>query len=265
MRPALIALFASISWAQQVRWSGPASGLVYDPPTHTIRPILGIPGSAHLGPPVLRGVSSAWIAPSGERALVLRDQVFSLADRLDGEAAIESPLPGGVIGAPDCIAWSPDSRGLALYSSSSQLLQRLRWDDGHLSVDPPVTLPVAPSALAVAQDRIYLAEAGTGRVLSFPGLLPVLEQSQPLALAVSPDLQTLYVAEAARLQIVDLRPGGLVSEVALHVAPSSFKSLPAAGVFLLATRSEQQPAVWILDLRPRDPSLYFVPAAEEGN
>lgn len=66
---------------------GPVSGLIVDQESGTIRPIIGVPGSAYASQAAVQGVDSATAAPDGRNALVSKDGTLYLVRRLDG------PLP----------------------------------------------------------------------------------------------------------------------------------------------------------------------------
>ena len=56
----LVVVMGGLSlWAQEARLSGPISGLVFDRPSHSIRPIMGLPGAAYLGDPLVDGLEWA--------------------------------------------------------------------------------------------------------------------------------------------------------------------------------------------------------------
>ena len=55
--------------AQEGGLGGPVSGLVFDARAGAIRPVLGVPGGAHLGVASASGLSWATAAPSGKLAL----------------------------------------------------------------------------------------------------------------------------------------------------------------------------------------------------
>jgi len=266
----LMSVAACGLWGQALQFSGPSTGLVYDQPSRTIRPILGVPGSAYLGSPVLSGLPFTSLSPDGTLGITLGGPAPALLSGLLSSLPVETPLDQA-ISAPDRVFWSADSTTAVLYSSAERLLQRLRIQSGNVVAETPAPLEVVPAGIAVTADHIYLAHKDGRRILAFPGLTPVLDErdglAEPVALALSADGRSLYVVERAdgyKLRTYDLADRRLVSEISLEFTPADLTPLAPKGVFLLAARTSAGDPLWIVDLRS-SPAVYFVPSGEEGN
>lgn len=119
--PALLAIaLASPLAAQPASLRGAVSGFVFDPPSRTIRPLVGVPGSSYLGKPVLKNIDAAYIAPDGQSALVVENGKAALIRGL--QDARPAPYPLGL--QVDLAAWASNSSGLVVYSSSTRTLKQ---------------------------------------------------------------------------------------------------------------------------------------------
>lgn len=155
---------------------GPSLGMLYDPSAGTLRPLLGFPGAAMLGPPLplppeLAGVRTA---PRGGYALAFEGAggaVFEITP------AGKRPLPG-LEPAPDWVAFSPSGSHAALYHSDSGMLELVSG------------LPQAPLRIASIDFSVLpgpmtaLAVSDTGAVLA--------------ASAFGPDVAVVYSATRRR-------------------------------------------------------------------
>ena len=64
-------LMAGAAAGQMASLKGPISGIVYDAPSRSVRPVMGFPGSSYLGKAIVNDVQMASISPDGESALVI--------------------------------------------------------------------------------------------------------------------------------------------------------------------------------------------------
>ena len=68
----LLCVFPALA-GDQTSVGGPVSGFVFDQKQHTLRPMLGVPGSAYLGDALLANLDAAAVAPDGQSALVVQE------------------------------------------------------------------------------------------------------------------------------------------------------------------------------------------------
>lgn len=116
-----------ITWVaagQTASLRGPVSGLIYDVPSRSIRPVVGFPGSSYLGQPALRDVETAFIAPDGESALVVENGQVVLIRGLRNGNSTRFPV-SELNGQVDHVAWASSSGSLVAYCSSMRRLLRL--------------------------------------------------------------------------------------------------------------------------------------------
>jgi hypothetical protein len=162
----LFAAFAGLAGAQSGTFNGPVAGYVFDSGTHSLRPVLGIPGAATIGTPIDVGYSltAAYVAPQ-------QDSFFGIAS--DGSthwfaiaagAVTEKSIPGAMQ-TPERVVFSPSGTAAALYSNGqAQIITGLRGSPvvgGNLSLgstDPRRGRRGAP-AMAVSDDGSYLLAA----------------------------------------------------------------------------------------------------------
>jgi hypothetical protein len=197
--------------AQEARLSGPVSGFVFDSASHSVRPIVGLPGAAYLGDPLLGGLEWASVAPNGEVALAVKDGRWFAIRGLGATAAwadIEADWP-----APERVAWSSDGAAAAL-STPEGGLRILRYLlDGPVAASA-VDLPGPVAALALEGSGECAAAAVTaagegGLYLACPGaparLLAAI--SEPAAVVLARGGRDLFAADRAGriLEIMDFR------------------------------------------------------------
>src|SRR5687768_16217534 len=96
--------------AQDIRLSGPITGLVFDQPSQSLRQVVGMPGAALLGQAILSDVDWASVAPSGRVAIVMRQGEVRLFSATADPA--EAIIQGAVI-SPLYSAWAADSSTVA--------------------------------------------------------------------------------------------------------------------------------------------------------
>jgi hypothetical protein len=172
----------------------------------TLRPILGVPGSAWLGAPIADSLDQAWTAPNGRWAIaVAGGKSVVLRDLELLRATVETDAR--LLPAVDRVVWNSDGSAACLLSSASGRIQRIQIRAGAISVDPSAELPYvgdAVTALAInAAGRISLAIAGRGVFTSRSDA--ALELVVPLekvsALAYYKD-DVLVIADATNGRIV---------------------------------------------------------------
>src|SRR4051794_23964982 len=183
--------------AQTTSFHGPIAGFVYSHGSRTIRPMLGVPGAARLGSPILDEVDFASIAPGGAWALVTKGDrcslVHGLADLTPAGSAAD-----GLIDDVDRVLWNRDGSIALLYSSSSNRMQRVRLSDAGVRADTPMDLspwgPVTALAIDPAGRQISFGVAKSGLYLFQAGQSPALLSSmaQPVAAAFDSTGKRLY-------------------------------------------------------------------------
>jgi hypothetical protein len=125
--------------AQTVSWKGPISGLVYDSPSRSLRPLVGFPGASYLGAAILPDIEAASIAPDGEAAFVVQNGRAALVEGLRGGNQRRLTLPES-IPQFERVAWASDSRAAVVYSSSARQVRRLERGDSGLAAGPAIDL-----------------------------------------------------------------------------------------------------------------------------
>ena len=208
-------LFGSLLWGllitcsgQDVRLSGPITGLVFDKPSQSLRQVAGMPGAALLGPAVLSDVDWASVAPSGRVAIVVRQGETRLFSTATGPAEV---IIQGTVNTPLYSAWAADSSTVALYSATGSSVQSVRLTQQSPVADPaiPIAWEAKTHVTAFAADEksrlLILATAGGVYRIGASGeptlLLPLPDAS---ALAVEPGGQSMWIADRANAQLLQI-------------------------------------------------------------
>ena len=242
---AAIAL-AVLTWpaaAQLGGFHGVLSGFVYTPASRSVRPLLGVRGATSIGPPLLDQVDWASVAPGGRAALAVKSGHPAVLLGLSTMTPSEAPADG-LIDSADRVAWSRDGSFAAVYSTTSSLLQRIRFGASGPSADSPLdtsslgrlstlAIDTAGGSIAFGTDagRLYLLENG---------LSPALISStiaQPSAAAFDDSGLRLYVVDAATQRISEFDSGaGEVEFATLDGADAAIGlAVSANGRYLLVT------------------------------
>lgn len=156
--------FAMTGWAaSSTAVGGPVTGFVFDAQADAIRPMLGIPGAAYLGTPVVVGVSAASVAPDGSAVLAVQQAgLLMLYGGLRSGAPTGMAINGAIAGV-DHFAWSGDNRAAAVYSSTSgqaQVLTNLAQSPAAGAPFDISTVAGPVTALAFDGQRIVFGVAG---------------------------------------------------------------------------------------------------------
>ena len=191
---------------------GPVSGFVYS--SSSVRPLLGVPGSAFAGPAFMTGLQWASIAPGGDWALLSRRGRPAVVGHFSGTAFSESS-PAGLLSAIDRAAWSRDGSYALLHSSISHQIQRLRFAGGEALADAPVSLlglgEVSTMAIDASGNQMVfgVSGAGAGLYLLKPGQTPALLSSitQPASAAFDSAGNTLFVLDLDTQRILEFDNG----------------------------------------------------------
>jgi hypothetical protein len=223
-----IALLIGTLPAQHLVLSGPVEGFTFDVPTRSFRAVVGLLGSASLGPSMLdepNELDYGSVAPHKNYAIALKGGQCIFVSGLGSDHVSTSVLPG-TLREPEGIVWSGDGSVATLYSLKENWIQALSGLPHAAKLGPAFDVSLLGGSLsAVASDvngrhvaigiigetgGVYLMADGRG----FVSLLP---SSKPIALAFSDDGGRLYALDAATVQLSELSLGDLTSRtLSLH-------------------------------------------------
>ena len=216
MRRALLFLAALPSihnlLAQSSGVSGPVEGFAFDAPTRSIRAVIGSLGSASLGPAVLNQLDFASIAPRQNYGIVFTHGQAHLVLQLGSGKVSVVPLQGSRLGA-NGVVWSDDGSTAVLYSQAGNWIQTFTGFPTSVSAGPLTSIaPLGGLLSAVAADihgaQIVIGitgeHAGVYEITGGQGPVPVLNISDPVALAFSADGTTLYALDGLANQVSEL-------------------------------------------------------------
>ena len=168
-----LCLLACSLYGQAGKLARPSMGFVFDPSTHSLRRIEGIPGAALVGSPVDFGfaLSAAYVAPRLDSAFVMSDGVcrarlFRLTADAPRELAVDS------MSACLGVVYSPSGTAAALYSRARVLVIKGLPDAPVVAAtvtlrpNPRPQRPL-PFTLAVSDDGQYLLYGAGGLIELF--------------------------------------------------------------------------------------------------
>jgi len=201
---------AGILSAQQ--FSGPVEGFIFDRPSQAFRAIIGIPGSASIGPDLVDGFDRGFVAPRKDYALAFQGDQCTFISGLNASVATAS-VPG-VSGQVEGVVWSGDGSLAILYSRAGNWIQSLTGFPANPQANDLVDLSILGGSLsAVATDargqNIAVGIVGanfSGVYLNngSQGFTPILQISAPIALTFALQSNTLYALDKATLQIFEI-------------------------------------------------------------
>ena len=181
---------------------GPVAGFVFDAASGAVRPMLGIPGAAHLGDSVVSKLETAFIAPDGSAVLAVAAGRLILFSNLRGVSPAAAPV-GGILGGVDAVAWSPDATAAAISSARHSRVQLLTGIPQTPSVSAPVDLWTLPGPLTVlaCDGRNILIGVPGGIYIAGPGGVPkrIAQAASPVAIALAG--ADLYFADNETQQV----------------------------------------------------------------
>ena len=214
--------------AQPVLLSGPVEGFTFDAPTRSFRAVIGMVGSASLGPALADGLEGAdygSVAPHENYAIAYQKGQCMLLSGL-GTAHVSLSVLAGATRRPEAVVWSGDGSVALLYSAKSNWIQPLAGfphnaqSGAFMDVS---TLGGYLSAVAIDLHGRHVAigiggEAGGVYLMADgQGFVPLLPKAKPIALAFSDDGSKLYAIDAAAGRLWAVHLGDLTSEaVSLH-------------------------------------------------
>lgn len=239
MRLSLALCGAAFScFAQGVQVGGPITGLVYDAPSKSLRQILGMPGAARLSSPLLSDVDWATVAPDGRTAVVLRQGAgWLVSSKNIGQDSAGTPIHG-LLDSPQFSSWAEDSSSLVLYSNANRALQRVRLNVEAVEADPATPLSgVDGDVTAMAADKasgvVVITVAGVGvHLVGASGNATLLvATADASAIALEPGGKTLWVADRAGTQLVQVTQLGLSPESQVLISdPEKLADISALGL-----------------------------------
>jgi hypothetical protein len=279
--------------------NGPVSAIVYDNATRSVRPALGVPGSAWVAEALADGIDAAAFAPDGSVGLFAKDGGLHLMRRSADGAWTSNRVADGASAAA-LIVWSGDSSIAAVVENGAAALWRA---DGSVAariagIPGPVTAAAVagdsliaavaaegiylltggseakllaradnPVCVAVAANDVYFADRGRNEVWALrdyrqggePRLVANIEQ--PVGVAVANDV--IVIAGASARKVIALRAGsGEPSfELPLDFEPTGVERFGSAGWLLNAG---QPGPLQVLASGP-EPAVYFIPRGQERN
>jgi len=217
--------------AQSPAFHGPISGFLYNRAAGTVTPLLGVPGSASIGSPVLSNIDFASISPGGDCAFTTQTGRSFFMCGLAALTPAES-ASSGLIDSVDRVIWNRGGSVALLYSSATNQLQRVSLSGSGPSADQPLDLSPwgQPTALAIdpAGRQIAFGIAQSGIYLFAAGQSPVLISAigQPAAAAFD-GAGNLYAIDLEQQQILKIDSGANVSTLASVAQPNAPAVSPA--------------------------------------
>lgn len=292
-------LLAGMVAAQTLQIEGPISGFALDEASGSLRPIVGLPGAAYLGDPLIAGLTWASVAPGGASALVVRDGVLYRVDGLARLAPAWTAIENVAL-VPDRAAWSDDASMAMIYSAATGRAQLIRnaglqivaaepvqigqvaslavdregriiagasegvqlWNGGHAAMLLP---GVRAAALTVAGANLYVAAGGEIWLVEDyavqPKPLVVAAAPDPVGLALSRDGRRLFIADRAGRSVLvyDLANRALLAELGLDFEPVTLARLSGPDLWLLRMGVGPSEPLFVLKTEP-EPGVWFVPA-----
>lgn len=253
---ALSVLFgASLLPAQtSIDSAGLVSGYLFDEPSHSLRPILGVPGSAYLGRSVLSGLDHALPAPGGAWAVALRGGRTVIVQLANGSVSHEW-MPEDITATYTAAAWAGDGKSAVLYDAASKSLQRIGLDSNKITVLETTSLEITGTVRTIAASRdgsrvaiaagtegamtLYLVSSGTAKAVFESARIGAIAAASDKFYAVDEAAGMLMEADAAAT------PAWPVAEAisALRVSPdgslvyAASKNSPRIAVYDTAARA----------------------------
>lgn len=292
-RTALILLsLTAIAVAEEGRVNGPISGLVLD--DRSVRAIVGVPGSSHLGARLYSDLDHAAVSPDRVHVLFTKQSRITLASLRDQSQRTVAEGPSRVM------QWSAGSESVAFENSGHIFTYRVSDESlTDLGAAPGEVTGLAVDSQGIVFAAVSGSEAGIYRVAAGEPSLLLARLSGTASLNLD-GTSLLFTDSGQAFEITSLRSGGAArvapdateaSAIARHgryllvadhsakavliydnasrallrkidtdFAPTRMEPL-GGGIFLLNTRSRNE-ALYVVSLQ-NEPNVYFVPAGEE--
>ncbi len=255
MRPLFVSalLVACLHAQTRIDSSGLVSGYLFDAPSRSLRAILGVPGSAHLGPAALSGLDHALAAPGGGWAVALRAGQTVIVQLSAGTVSREW-MPSEVLTTYTAVSWAADGKSAALYDAASKSLQRIEAGSTAVTILETATLDIEGTVKSIAASRdgsqvaiITATEAAMKLYIAAGGTARAVFESTRLG-AVAPAGDNFFAVDEA---------GGMLIEAGASAAPAwpvpeavSALLVPAGGKLLYAAAKES-PRIVVYDIASR--------------
>jgi DNA-binding beta-propeller fold protein YncE len=218
--------------AQTAAWTAPSSGYVYDSIGRNILPVTGFIGSAAVGPSVASGIDRVSVAPNQKSALAVQNgsQIWIPDLSVPGTSQPLDRIPG-----IQQVFWAIDSSQAAVLAPGQELLWLNNFSSGPVPVSTwnlqsygPSSARDAASAQIVrigrsseeavwsllaadsAANRVLLTvrTAGVWQIWLASSTVPPINipfSGQPVAAAFNPSNGSIFVADAAGHQVVQIQ------------------------------------------------------------
>jgi hypothetical protein len=275
MRSALLIFFLLTysAWLPaQTSVTGPVEAVTFDPPTRSVRAVIGLPGAASFGPALLDNLDLASVAPGQNYGIVFAaGECFSVSGL--GSSAISKTAIQNVPARPQGMVWAAGGSLAILYSATwFQTIAGFPKTPAAAGAVDVSTLGGSITAIAADAPGKQIAVAVTGEQAgvyqySSGQFSRLAAMAQPVSLSFSPDGQTLYALDAATTQITAITLSthaiqtlllpGLTNPVAIQSFEDSQNGLVlyvAAGadriLRILAVSSDQAIADVMLNFQP---------------
>jgi hypothetical protein len=190
--------------------TGPVEAYTFDPPTRSLRAVVGFPGAASFGPVLRDGLDFASVAPRQNYGIGFQgSQCVFIAGLGSSRVSVRALL--GVEAQPEGIVWSGDGSLAVLYSRKGNWLQTISGFPGTPAAGARITgSSLGGSLMSVAADAhgkqvAAGISADDGWVYqssdrqTFNKLVPV---TKPIALSFSTDGATLYALDSSAPQVI---------------------------------------------------------------
>lgn len=194
--------------AQSTSLNGPVEGYTFDPPTRSIRAVIGVPGAASFGPALMDNLELGSVAPGQNYGIVLEGGRCLVVSAF-GSAKISTVPIAGVTAYPDGIVWSANGSLAILYSRGENWFQTITGLPSAPAAGTLVNLKsLGGSLTAVAADaagkQVAVGISGDkGAVYQAVNswVAPLAAMANPVSLSFSSDGLTLYALDAATAQV----------------------------------------------------------------
>jgi len=236
---ALCVAFGNLN-AQPSGLRTPLTGFVFDPQSHAVRPIMGLPGAAQLGEPLALPftVRAAEFSSKGDYAVVIAaaGAKASLVRNLSANPYIQNL--NDAITKLDRISLNESASTAVLYSAASNQLQFVSDLPDQPQLSAPISLnsiPGAVTALAVAargQSALVAASDGTyGTVSEIRGAAApklLVSAYRPSAVLYLDGDRDIAYADAFSNQIMLVRDAQIEREVRVLASEADHVQTPVA-------------------------------------
>jgi hypothetical protein len=192
---------------------GPLGGYLFDPPSHSFRPVIGSPGGAYLGEAVLSGVEFGSAAPTAAHGIAVIDGLAVVVSRLSAGGSAVIPLDRDSDLVPDSVAWSRDGSVAVLYSRGDAWIQVVRGLPNNAAAEAVLRVPGAEALSSVAVDRdggrIAIGSTGSSpavhELANGTELVALPQLGRPSALTFGLGSNSLYVLDAQARRVAVLQ------------------------------------------------------------